>query len=310
MADAGSSWRARARRWFPSVVLWFGLAVCAATISRGTPGTGGMGQLLEWPTVAGIALAITGIFGSAVVAWRLLVSEAGALRLPVHIAIEHVGMLQIGKYIPGKIFGIVARASASVPGFPGRALMGATLHEQLISMGCTLLVGAALSISTIVRPGIVLVLVLLVVPAVAAVVYPSAWQAFARPVMRLAVKMTGDIGTLPTPSKRTTASVAASFTVQWLAVGGLIALVLESQQGDASSWMAVTGAYALATIGGMMALVVPGGIGVREAMFVGLAAPVVDQPMAITLAAMLRLVLSLMDLAGGALAISIRKLRG
>jgi hypothetical protein len=267
-------------------------------------------DLLSWPTLAGLALAAIAVFGTAALAWRLLVSGGGGRRLPVHIALEHVGMLQIGKYVPGKIFGIVARASEPVAGFSTRAFLGATLHEQLLSIGCTLLVGATLAITATLTPWLAVMLMLVVVPAISVAVYPFAWRVAAGVAMRVARRASDDLGALAEPSMRTTAGVAFAFTLQWLAVGGLVALMLESQSSDLSSWLAVTSAYALATIGGMLTLVVPGGIGVREVLFVGLAAPAIGQPMAITLAAMLRLVLSAMDLLGGMLAIGIRRARG
>lgn len=308
--DTSAGWRVRVQRWFPSLVLWCGLTICVAAIARGQSGTAAVAGLLDWPTVAGIAGALIGVFGTAAAAWRLLMSERNAQPLPLRIAIEHVGMLQIGKYIPGKIFGIVARASEPVPGFPAQAMISATLHEQVLSFGCALMIGTSLLMANAVPPWVAATLLLIVVPVLAATVYPSISRVTTGLIMRMPLKVVGDIGGLTSPSRGTTAAVAASFTLQWLAVGGLIALMLESQRIDVSSWMALTCAYALATVGGMLTLVVPSGIGVREGLFVGLAVPVIGEPAAITLAAMLRLVLSSMDLAGGALAIGVRRVRG
>jgi hypothetical protein len=240
----------------------------------------------------------------------MLVSESGDRLLPIRIAVEHVGMLQVGKYIPGKIFGIVARASEPVPGFPTGVLVRATMHEQLLGLGCTLIAGVMLLATHELGHWIAAALLLLIVPTIAAIVYPTAWRLAAGVASRVARKVGGDVGELAAPAARTTACVALVFALQWLAVGGLIAIVLWSLSVDASPWLAVTGAYAMATVGGMAALVVPGGIGVREMLFVGLAAPSIGQPMAITLAATLRLALSAMDLLGGMLAIAIRRGRG
>ena len=63
----------------------------------------------------------------------------------------------------------------------------------------------------------------------------------------------------------------------------------------------LTGAYAGSILMGMVAFILPGGIGAREAAFVWLSATVLDTETALALAAALRLVNVAFDLAMGAL---------
>jgi uncharacterized membrane protein YbhN (UPF0104 family) len=68
----------------------------------------------------------------------------------------------------------------------------------------------------------------------------------------------------------------------------------------AGTLLVVSGAYALAVVAGIAVVFLPGGIGVREAVFVGLASSRLDTPTALQLALALRIAMSVFDLIAGA----------
>ena len=70
-----------------------------------------------------------------------------------------------------------------------------------------------------------------------------------------------------------------------------------------------TATFALAWLAGMLVVFAPGGIGIREAVLVGLLAPRVGEAEAIVIAATSRILLTSADLVGGTAALALSRLQ-
>src|SRR6185503_13157723 len=90
------------------------------------------------------ALAILGGTVSTVAAaaaWRIILYGFSGRRIPFAEALAQLGLVLIGKYVPGKVSGIAARVLANRHTCPARIVVTATLFEWVGALGAAGLVG-------------------------------------------------------------------------------------------------------------------------------------------------------------------------
>lgn len=276
------------------VVLWLGLLLCAYALWRSrmliTDVVGHVG-IMGW---ACAACLLVGGWAFAVMAWRwYLLAYIG--QVPRwRTAMRQIGLLLIGKYIPGGVFGFLARLYDQT-GASRQRLFWAGLAEQSVGVAMPTALGGVLYLAAIwhmVWLCMALALPLLAVVGIHLLHRLATWLPWLRrhaiaevPAWRmLLLAATGQLAQL----------------LFWVALAAMLAHALFGLGIQAA--LGVAGAFLLAVAAGMLVVVVPGGIGVREVALVGLASRWVEMPQAIFLTALLRILSSALDLAAGGVA--------
>jgi len=130
---------------------------------------------------------------------------------------------------------------------------------------------------------------------------------------RLFVRLRGAFGAatwIPAghPNPRLVRQALAFQLLQMIAMAGFIgaSIMLVAPDIAFAAVAAVTGAYLVSVVIGIAVVFLPGGIGVREAAFVWLAATQIDSREALQLALALRIAMSALDLVSGAICLAVR----
>jgi hypothetical protein len=295
----------RLKQALSALILVAGLAFCIVALARlqrqfplhwAFTGAG----ILEAAACATVAMAATAF------AWRRYMTAFLDTHLSLRDALYQIGVMQIGKYVPVVIGGFVARISANTANLSAGRIVVATIVEQLGAMGAALLIGICCYVVVAVPKAAPFAIAFVVL-----VVWLAPWML--EIASRLFVRLRGAFGLASwTPAGHPDPGlVRQALTFQLLQmiamagfIGASIALVAPDIAFPAVS--AVTGAYLVSIVIGIAVVFVPGGIGIREAAFVWLAATQIDSREALQLALALRIAMSALDLVSGAICLAIR----
>lgn len=199
---------------------------------------------------------------------------------------------QLGKYVPGGIWPIVGRAELAVRnGIPRRdayASTGLSLVTTYAAAVVAIAIGAASTsdhrlIAVLIAFGLV-----------------TAYVAFAQPslrsvIIRIASRVTSSASSLTDPKRVVRLTVL--HVPAWLLMSlstSVTATAFGAHIGIADMLFITTTSW----LAGFVVVGVPGGIGVREAVFTSLAGGIIGTPMAVSLALMSRVVFIAVDLTG------------
>ena len=221
------------------------------------------------------ALAMTSI----ALGWKRVLGALGApIGTAASIAWYYVG--EIGKYLPGTLWPVVGRAElATRGGVPRRiAYQSAALSLLLLYLAAAV-VGGAVAEPWVVVPFVV---------ASVVVLHPKV-AGFAIRLARLDLAM---------PPLRSSLALVAGYVPTWLLVGTATWAVARSLDPGAG-WVDVVPAAAASWLVGFLAVPVPGGVGVREAVFLAAASSLAPGVAAAT-AVVARLIFVAVDAAGAA----------
>ncbi len=199
---------------------------------------------------------------------------------------------QLGKYVPGGIWPIVGRAELAVrngiPRLDAYASTGLSLVTTYAAAVVAIAIGAA---ST---SGHRLIAVLIAFGLV------TAYIAFAQPslrsvIIRIASRVSSSASSLTDPKRVVRLTVL--HVPAWLLMSlstSVTATAFGAHIGIADMLFITTTSW----LAGFVVVGVPGGIGVREAVFTSLAGGIIGTPMAVSLALMSRVVFIAVDLTG------------
>lgn len=290
------------RRLRGSRVLRVGLAVVALGflaygVSRRWDETVAALGLLSWWSVAGALAAVLGGMGFLLVAWQVILAGLGS-RLPVRVAARVLYVGQLGKYVPGSVWAFAAMIElAREHGSPPRRTFSATVLGLATSLGCALAVAAVtlpVTAGEVARQAWYL---LALVPLIVVGLHPRVLTFGLNLALRVARKEPLD-RVLPGAAML---GAGAWSLLGWVCYGVQLWVLLAdvvpeaAGYGPAYLFVVATGAYALAWATGILTVVVPAGIGVREGAMVIALAPVLDTPRALVIAIVSRLVFTLAD---------------
>jgi glycosyltransferase 2 family protein len=248
------------------------------------------------PLVAS-ALLVWAMYGVLIAAWRRVLESWGQ-RLGVWQAARIWTVSSLGKYIPGKVWAIAGMALMSQRvGVAPWAATGSAIILQALAVGT----GAAVigltgtSLLEVAYPGARLALAVLALASILGIGL-LLWPAFVRRLLRLA---SVEAGGAPKPSAIVLAAVANVFawggygTALWVMTRGLL-------PNAGLTVPAAIGAFTASYLAGLLALMVPGGLVVREAVFVLMLQPTIGLPAASGLAIASRLLLTVTELGAAA----------
>ncbi|MCO6004838.1 flippase-like domain-containing protein [Actinoallomurus purpureus] len=247
---------------------------------------------LSWPYVgAALAAGVLGL-GAWMLAWRRLLAGLGS-PLPLRAAVRVYFVSQLGKYIPGSVWALVAQMELAkehrVPRERGAS-------AGVLSMATTVATGCAVATVTLpfTSPDAThrYWWLLVLAPLFLAMLHPRVLAFALNRALRLARRQplarTAGLGTM--------ARAVAWTALGWLLFGAHTWLLVRAAGGH--GFFLATGAYALAFTAGFIIVIAPGGVGVREAALtvtLGPVLPAAGAPLVVALAS--RVVLTVADLA-------------
>ncbi len=237
-----------------------------------------------WLLFLSLLLLFGGFVLSSLSWWFIL--RKHQIRISARRAIVSHGLYVFAKYIPGKLWVVVGRAALvqAASGKPLHDLSFISLKEQFIY----LLLGLLLSIVPVYLlsgPGVWFFVVLLTILALALMLFSAAAHRLGLALLQKLFKKKMDI---PLLSPKDFSHTALVVLIYWLVWSAGFYLLLVSLLGSLSPITAF--AFPLSVSYGVLALVMPGGIGVREGIIAGfLVSAGVPLEMAVTVSVIARL---------------------
>ncbi len=243
------------------------------------------------------ALAVWATYALLIEAWRRVLSGWGQ-SLGYLPAVRIWCVSNLGRYLPGKVWGVAGLAVlAQRAGVSGWAAAGSALAMQALA------VGTGASVVAVFAPGVLSPLKLVVAGVLAV---GAVWALISRDLGSRAARLVRpDVEFRPlTPG---TALAAAAITlVSWLAYGVAFWLLARGLLGDAAlALSSAIGVFAAGYIVGFLALFAPGGVGVRELVFVALLTPELGSGGAVALSVASRLLLTVTESGAALVAVAL-----
>ncbi len=269
------------------------VAVAVAVARTGHSAAADIRSIPAWALVASVACVLAGLVPT-VMAWRILMADLGST-LPLRAAIGVFFVGQLGKYLPGSLWVVLAQSDlASRHDVPRRR----TAVVGLVQVGISIVVGLALGVLAV--PAFVSgghnriwLLSLAAIPIGAVILHP--------PILnRLVAYGLQRLHREPLEhdfSRRAVAGAAAASTVAWLLIGmhlWVLAVALHAPPGQAV--LAATFGYVLAASIGILVVFTPAGLGARDVIVVLTLSSVMPRSAATAAAILSRLMVLVADL--------------
>jgi hypothetical protein len=213
------------------------------------------------------AVTVWAMYALLIAGWRVMLGAWGQ-RLDGWSAARIWTLSSLGKYLPGKVWAIAGMAlMAREAGVAPWAATGSAIVLQVLAVGTGAAVAGLTGARALeaARPGSGAALLVLVAGAVAGVAL-LLWP----PVLRRLLQATApDVGARAAPAAGPVAFGIAANTVAWTGYG--VALWLLARGLLPSAGLGLLPAIAVFTasyLAGFLALIAPGGLGVREGLFI------------------------------------------
>jgi len=270
----------------------------AAVASQWDAVVDGFGQLDPLAVISAFLLVVSGLVAN-MLSWRAVLAGLGS-RLPVPVAGRVYLLAQLGKYLPGSVWPVLAQAELGRDHGVPRLRSGVAAVAALVvglTVGAVLAAGALAATATAELRSYAWAL--LVVPAGLVLLHPRVLQWLLDHAMRL---MRRESQAHRVDGRALFESVAWS-AAMWLLFGAHV-WVLAASLGASGAVVPVlsVGAYAAAWVVGFLFVFAPAGAGPREVVLVLALSPVLPQGAALALALTSRALMLLGDLVsvGGA----------
>jgi glycosyltransferase 2 family protein len=231
-------------------------------------------------------------------AWRRCLEVLGVER-PVLDTLRRYFVGQLGKYVPGGIWPVVGRAEmARRAGISATAAYGSTLLSLGVTYLAAVLTAAAALLAGAAGGGQVTwqpVVALLPIGVLALHPRVVGW------VLRTARRVSRRDLDLPVPSWPVSIGLLLRHVPAWIGISAATWLVASTLDPGSVDVRNLVFATTLSWVVGFLAVGVPGGIGVREAVFVASATSLSSSGVAAAVAVVARFVFVLVDLGGAGL---------
>jgi len=254
-----------------------------ADLARVSPGA-----LVASGALALLTLVLT------LVGWRAMLGDLGS-PLPLGPASGVLFVGQLGKYLPGSVWTVVVQTEvAGRLGVPRKRTAVVGLLSVLLSALAGLAVGV-LALPALLEAGggrVYLLLVLLLLAGLVCL-HPRLLNAFIGRALRLARREPLEHAL----SGRAIAIAMTAFVLAWLALGLHVwVLATDLGAGAGAAVVPAVPGYALAASVGMLAVLLPAGLGLRELLLVVLLDGVLDRPAATAVVLLSRFIVTGADL--------------
>jgi glycosyltransferase 2 family protein len=226
-------------------------------------------QPLDWQLQPGwivlSALVVWAMYALLIVAWRKML-EGWGQRLGAWTAARIWTVSSLGKYVPGKVWAVAGMAIMSKEsGVTPWAATGSAVILQALAVGTGAAVAALTGAGALesARPGIHAALLGLVIASAAGILL-LLWP----PVLRRLLKLAGsDAGTAPAAGG-IVFGIGANI-IAWIGYGVALWLLARGLlPGAGLRLLPAIAVFTASYLAGFLALLVPGGFGVREGLFI------------------------------------------
>jgi uncharacterized membrane protein YbhN (UPF0104 family) len=264
-----------------------GAAFVAERLATGWSDYGEVIARARWGwLLPGLVLAALGMSAMGLV-WRRVIRALGGEVSRGQVFVWYQ-LGNLGKYVPGGLWSLVGRSELAVRGGLPRPI---AYNSVALSMGATYLCG--LIVCALLVPFVLAtsgdlgsqVWVFAVIPIGLAALHPAVLGR----VFRLAERFLGKGAPTVVPRWTTSVGLVARHALPWLAIGTASWFVALTFAPNAPV-VPIVFAGILSWVIGFMIVFVPGGIGVREAVFTAIASVVLPPHVAATIAIVSRLV--------------------
>jgi len=304
-APAGRGRRGGPRAWLVRGALLVAAGLLVVTLIDRWHQVGASLRELSVVGVVGSAVATVVAVGLTVLSWRAVLAGLGA-RLPLRASTRIFFVGQVGKYIPGSVWPVLAQMELSRDyGVARPRSAAASLIVLALAVPCGGLVAAA-TLPFVSRDALTsywwafvaaAAFVLLLWPPVLRRLLAFAFRLLRRPAM-----------TEPVPARAVLAGagwLVVSFGCYGVATF-LLARDLGASVGGPRLLALAVGGYALSWTAGFLVLVLPAGLGVREAVLVLALSPALARDPALVLALVSRLFATVADLVWAGVGVALR----
>jgi uncharacterized membrane protein YbhN (UPF0104 family) len=257
-----------------------------------------IGWLAVGATTGALAMAIIGVN------W-LTILRRGGTAAPWRRGMAWFYVGQLGKYVPGGIWPIVGQAELAHRDATPR---GAAYSSTALSMVATFLAAAAVAaITGLIGAGDHRLVSAALAAALAVLFAAIAAPTVRRALDRLAKRVTSRELRLPDP--RWFALVVARHLPVWMAFAGMniFAVVALGIDLDRSLVIELIFVTCVSWMAGFVVVGVPGGIGVRETIFISMTTASLGAEVAVSVAVLSRIVSIVVDLLGAALSVAVAR---
>lgn len=288
-----ASWRRRFQRPIRALLIGIALLLCAAVIIDKRHEVDSALRHLDLGIVALAFIPVTIATMMMMLAWRVLLADLGT-QLPIHSSARIFFLAQLGKYVPGSVWPLLAQVELSRDlGVPRRRSGVVGIVAMVVSVLAGLLVAA--TTLPLFSPNVTQHYwwVFLFVPVLLAGLHPRTFNAVLARLFRLARREPPDTGLTGRGVLRSILWSVAG----WITYGlQLWLLVRDLGATDAKSVPLAIGSFALAWVVGFVVVVAPAGAGAREAALVVGLSPILKPGAALLVALISRLLLTVADL--------------
>ena len=288
-----------ARRAALVVLLLAGLSLAVLSLAGQWSDVRAGARQLSPGYVGSAFLCVLASLWSAMLSWRAMLEGLGD-DVPVRACARIFFVGQLGKYVPGSVWVVVAQMELGAAyGLSRKVIGSASLLALGIAIPVALTIGLLAVPALLSADGSAYLLLFLVLPVAVVVLSPPVLNPLLDRALRLARRQ-------PLPQRLTGATV---LRVALYAAGGHLFLGLSTYllavdlgaSGPLLLPLAI-GAFALASAAGVLAIPVPAGAGVREAVLVLSLSPVLPIGQSLLLALVSRAILTAGDVTVAALA--------
>jgi uncharacterized membrane protein YbhN (UPF0104 family) len=264
---------------------------------------------LDWRYLAGSVLLLGVYYVMYAHSMSMILRYLGD-RMNLRDSFELNYVSGLGKYVPGGVWHVVGRfAMAPSMGVPRSHIVVTTVFENALGIVSGILVAAvSLGVSAADTIGVPTWIPIAIAATGLVLMHPEIFGRLTRLGLRL-MKREGEVPALTYPQILGQVLYRA---LAWVVAGAAFMLYRNGIVTDPVSTLGLyAGAYAAASIAGLLVLFAPGGIGVREAVLTALLTPAYGPAIAGTIGLSSRLWSTLVELAmsGIALVLSARRKR-
>ncbi|MEV4313750.1 lysylphosphatidylglycerol synthase domain-containing protein [Actinocrispum sp. NPDC049592] len=250
-------------------------------------------------TLLGIAGGIPGFF-----AWRVLLTKLD-VRLPLVSAVRVFFLAGLARYLPGGVWPALAHAVAAKPlGAPPARMAGAYLASQVLGLVAGMAVGLLALPRLVAADPVWWILLPVLLAALVPLVSPRLLAAAFRGVRRVSRRR--DAGAFPLPDRGTLLVATGLSAAGWVVTGLSVTLLTVAFGAPIGPAVLIgVGGFALSMLAGMLAVVMPSGLGVRDVILGLTLATLVSGPDLVTVVVLNRVVLTVGDLASTAVVLGL-----
>lgn len=249
-----------------------------------------------WSIASGmVVLALLAAYLVSAVVWMGFLNRFG-MGQSFGQAILDVGILSVGKYIPGKIIGLMARGAVRDDEFrPTIKSTSISVVEQVVSLLIGAMTGFYLYLVSSFRMGFpaAALLVASYVLLCALMLRLVVWGVSVIPLLKQRVAISGSI------SHRKAAILGVGYGFTWIFTG-LSLFPLLATELDVSIRLTIVSVFIVSMIAGWLAIFSPAGLGIREAVFTAMAGSLMGWPQALAVISIHRIICCMVDVLYGA----------